>query len=66
MYLVTLYKQLFRCIQLLKAQYAIKADFSNEMRAIESHFLKAQWSLTQIPKSGIKVHDNKLTILIRM
>jgi len=48
----------------VKSPLIIKADFSKEARVIESHLLKARWSLIQanIPKSDIKIHAAKLYV----
>ena len=48
----------------MKPPYVIKADLSKEARAVESHLLKARWSLIQAKtsKSDIKIHGNKLYV----
>ena len=48
----------------IKSPYTVKADLSKQARAIESHLLKARWSLIQanIPKTDIKIRGNKLYV----
>ena len=48
----------------VKPSYVIKADLSKEARAVESHLLKARWSLIQAKtsKSDIKIRGNKLYV----
>ena len=48
----------------IKSPYTVKADLSEQARAIESHLLKARWSLIQanIPKIDIKICGNKLYV----
>jgi len=46
----------------VKPPYVIKPDLLREARTVESHLLKAQWSLLQsnTQKSDIKIRGNKL------
>lgn len=48
----------------VKPPYVIKPDLSREARIIESHLLKARWSLLQnnTPKSDVKIRGNKLFV----
>ena len=48
----------------VKSPYVIKPDLSREVRTIESHLLKARWSLLQAktPKSDIKIRGDKLYV----
>ena len=48
----------------VKSPYVIKPDLSREARTIESHLLKARWSLLQAktPKSDIKIRGDKLYV----
>ena len=48
----------------VKPPHVIKADLSKEARAVESHLVKARWSLIQAKtsKSDIKIRGNKLYV----
>ena len=48
----------------VKSPFVIKPDLSREARTIESHLLKARWSLLQakIPKSDNKIRGDKLYV----
>ena len=48
----------------IKSPYVVKADLPKEARDVESHLLKARWSLIQAntPKTDIRIRGNKLYI----